>query len=395
MRTKCLQLLLLMLVMLLAEVSMSENVDQGRARQAATTFLNNNGAQTRGLTDVTSATGFSNVYVFTTENSFVLMAADDRVQPILGYSLNGRFDIENMPDNKRAWIEEYTHEIQYAIEHQTRASSEVTQQWRDLVEGRPNAGRATTAVSPLVQTKWDQLSPYNMLCPGGSVTGCVATAMAQIMKYWNYPSHGIGSHSYNDPTYGVMSADFQSTTYDWNNMTNTYSSSSTNAQKQAVATLMFHCGVSVEMEYSPNGSAAATVDVAYALKTYFGYSDDVQHLSRSAYSDADWIALLKTELNNSRPIQYHGSGSGGGHSFVFDGYNNNNYFHVNWGWSGSCDEYYAISNLNPGPGGTGSGAYGIYNNNQGAVIGIHPSGSTANAPTNLTYSQNGRTVTLS
>ena len=385
----------LLLLMLLVEASIAENVDRGRARQAATTFLNNNGAQTRGLTDVTSATGFSNVYVFTTENSFVLMAADDRVQPILGYSLNGQFDIENMPDNKRAWIEEYTHEIQYAIAHHTRASAEVTQQWRDLVEGRPNAGRATTAVSPLLQTQWDQFSPYNMLCPGGSVTGCVATAMAQIMKYWNYPSHGIGSHSYDEPTYGVLSADFQSTTYDWNNMINNYNSSYNNAQKKAVATLMFHCGVSVDMEYSTSGSGASTAAVAYALKTYFGYSDDAQHLSRSAYSDADWIALLKSELNNSRPIQYHGSGSGGGHSFVFDGYNNSNYFHVNWGWSGSCDEYYAVSNLNPGPGGTGSGAYGIYNDNQGAVVGIHPSGSAANAPTNLTYSQNGRTVTLS
>ena len=395
MKRRTLQLLPLLLLILVAEASMAEAVDSGRARQAATTFLNNNGAQTSGLTDVTSAAGFSNVYVFTTENSFVLMAADDRVQPILGYSLNGRFDIENMPDNKRAWIEEYTHEIQYAIEHQTRASSEVTQQWRDLVEGCPNVGRAITAVAPLIQTKWDQNSPYNLLCPGGSVTGCVATAMAQIMKYWNYPSHGIGSHSYNHSTYGELSADFQSTIYDWTNMTNTYNSSSTNPQKQAVATLMYHCGVSVDMNYSPTSSGAVTSKVADALKTYFGYSDDVQHLSRSAYSDADWIALLKNNLNQSRPIQYYGSGSGGGHSFVFDGYNNNNYFHVNWGWSGFSDEYYSIDNLNPGPGGTGSGAYGIYNDNQGAIVGIHPSGSTANAPTNLTYSQNGRNVTLS
>ena len=395
MKTNFLRLLPLMLLMLVAEVTMAETVDNGRARQAAVTFLSNNGVQTRGLTDVTSAAGFSNVYVFTTESSFVLMAADDRVQPILGYSLNGHFDIENMPENKRAWIEEYGDEIQYAIEHQTRASAEVAQQWRDLVEGRPNVGRAITAVSPLISTKWDQTSPYNNLCPGGSVTGCVATAMAQVMKYWNYPSHGIGSHSYTHATYGVLSADFQSTTYDWNNMPNTCSSSSTNAQKQAVATLMYHCGVSVDMDYSTSASGASYAAVADALKTYFGYSDDVQHLSRSSYSDDDWIALLKNELNNSRPIQYHGSGSGGGHSFVFDGYDNNNKFHVNWGWSGYCDEYYLVSNLNPGPGGTGSGTYGIYNDNQGAVIGIHPSGSTANAPTNLTYSLNGRNVTLS
>ena len=387
--------LLPLLLMLVAQVTMAETVDRGRARQAATTFLSNNGAQTTGLTDVTSATGFSNVYVFTTENSFVLMAADDRVQPILGYSLNGRFDIENMPDNKRAWIEGYTHEIQYAIDHQTRATSEVSQQWRDLVEGRPDAGRTTTVVTPLVQTKWDQTSPYNLLCPGGSVTGCVATAMAQIMKYWNYPSHGIGSHSYNHASYGVLSADFQSTTYDWNNMTNTYSSSSTSAQKMAVATLMYHCGVSVNMNYSPNGSGAGSAIVAESLKNYFNYSLETVYHDRSEYGDNTWIGMLKTELDLGRPVYYCGSGSGGGHAFVFDGYNSSNNFHVNWGWSGYCDEYYSINNLNPGPGGTGSGTYGIYNDNQGAVIGIRPSECTANAPTNLTYTQNGRNVTLS
>ena len=370
-------------------------VDEEMARQVATTFLNNNGARTAGLTDVSSVVGFSNVYVFTTENSFVLMAADDCVQPILGYSLTGRFDFENMPDNKRAWIQGYSNEIQFAVDNQLRASSEVTQQWRDLAEGNPNTGRAITAVAPLMQTKWDQGNPYNLLCPGGSVTGCVATAMAQIMKYWNYPEHGIGSHSYTHPTYGVLTADFQSTYYDWTNMTNTYNNSSTYTQKMAVATLMYHCGVSVDMSYSPNASGAVTAYVADALKTYFNYSSDAQFQSRSGYTDAVWINMLKSDLNQSRPIQYCGSGSGGGHSFVFDGYNNSNYFHVNWGWGGYCDEYYTINNLNPGPGGTGSGSNGIYNDDQGAVFGIHPSECTANAPTNLTYTQNGRNVTLS
>ena len=260
MKKRTLRLLpLLLLMLLLAEATMAETVDSVRALQAATTFLNNNGVQTTGLTDVTLATGFSNVYVFTTENSFVLMAADDRVQPILVYSLTGRFDFENMPDNKRAWIEGYSNEIQYAIEHQTRATSEVTQQWRDLVEGNPDMNRATVVVAPLIQTQWDQGYPYNMLCPGYSMTGCIATAMAQIMKYWNYPAHGIGSHSYSHSTYGMLSADFQSTTYRWDKMTNTYNNLySTNSQKQAVATLMYHCGVSVNMNYSSNASGANT-----------------------------------------------------------------------------------------------------------------------------------------
>ena len=395
MRMKSLRLLPLMLMMLLAEATMAETVGLERARQAATTFLNNNGAQTRGLTDVTLATGFSNVYVFTTESSFVLMAADDCVQPILGYSLTGRFDIENMPENMRAWIEGYSNEIQYAIEHQTRASNEVAQQWRDLVEGNPNADRATIVVAPLMQTQWDQDSPYNMLCPGGSVTGCVATAMAQIMKYWNYPAHGIGSHSYTHPTYGELSADFQFTNYDWANMTNTYNSSSTNVQKQAVATLMYHCGVSVDMDYSPSSSGAGSAIVAEALRNYFNYSSETVYHDRSEYTDNAWISMLKADLDLSRPVWYSGIGTGGGHAFVFDGYNSNNYFHVNWGWGGYCDQYYSINNMNPGPGGIGSGSNGIYNNNQGAVFGIRPSDCTANVPANLTYSQNGRDVTLS
>ena len=381
--------------MLVAEATLAETVDRGRARQVATNFLNNNGAHARGLTDVTSTTGFSNVYVFTTENSFVLMAADDRVQPILGYSLTGRFDTENMPDNKRAWIEGYSAEIQYAIAHQTRATSEVAQQWRDLMEGNPNAGKSTTTVAPLMQTHWSQDSPYNMLCPGGSVAGCVATAMAQIMKYWNYPEHGMRSHSYSHATYGVLSADFQSTTYDWDNMTNTYNDSSTYAQKMAVATLMYHCGVSVDMNYSPNFSGAGDAIVAEALRTYFNYSLETAYHERSEYNDTVWINMLKADLDLNRPIWYRGSGSEGGHAFVFDGYNDSDYFHVNWGAEGYFDEYYSINNLNPGPGGIGTGAYGIYNDDQGAVLGIRPSECAANAPSNLTYSQSGRNVTLS
>ena len=163
----------------------------------------------------------------------------------------------------------------------------------------------------------------------------------------------------------------------------------------AVATLMYHCGVSVDMNYSPNGSGAGDAIVAEALKTYFNYSTETVYHNRSEYSNNNWIAMLKNDLNLNRPIWYCGSGSGGGHAFVFDGYNNSNYFHVNWGWGGYCDEYYTINNLNPGPGGIGSGSNGIYNDGQGAVFGIRPSECSASVPSNLTYTQNGRNVTLS
>ena len=156
-REKLFTLTMIMLFLYLGAIA--NPVEIGKARQVATTFLNNNGARSAGLTEVAVSAGFSNVYVFTTENSFVLMAADDRVQPILGYSLTGRFNVEDMPANKRAWIQEYSDAIRYAIDNQLRASSEVTQQWRDLAEGNPNVDRATTVVAPLIQTHWSQGSP--------------------------------------------------------------------------------------------------------------------------------------------------------------------------------------------------------------------------------------------
>ena len=391
-------ILIIAALMLLVMPMMAEKVTPETARKVATTFLQNNGAKTAQMTELSQKAGFHNLYIFTTESSFVVMSADDCVLPILGYSFNGKFVAEGLPANLRDWLQGYNEQIQYAIDNLTKASAETERQWADLESGKPNAAKTTVVVSPLIQTHWDQGWPYNNLCPSGCPTGCVATAMAQVMKYWNYPEHGVGSNSYtpsSHPEYGTQSADFNSTNYDWDNMTNTYSSSSTSTQQTAVATLMYHCGVSVEMDYNPSSSGAVTAYVADALKTYFNYSSETQHLSRSSYSDDDWIAMLKSELDLHRPIQYHGNGSGGGHSFVCDGYNSDNYFHFNWGWGGYCDDYYLIDNLNPGPGGIGSGSNGIYNDSQGAIFGVHPSSNNA-SPTDLNYSVTGlQTCTLS
>ena len=376
-------LALMMLLLVLTLGAKAGTVDAKRARRVAISFLNNNGVRSTQLTDVSASAGFSNVYVFTTANSFVLIAADDCVRPILAYSLTGQFDIENIPDNKRAWIQGYSDEIQHAIDNQMRASSEVTQQWHDLVEGNSNSGKATTVVAPLIQTQWNQDWPYNNLCPDSTVTGCAATAMAQVLKYWNYPPSGIGMRSYewNGQT---ISADFGSTTYDWNNMLNTYDSTSTETQQTAVATLMFHCGVSLNMNYGwawSGGSSAYSSMTAGAFIKYFNYSTETQLRSRSSYSDGEWMNMVKAELDQNHPVWYCGIGDGGGHAFVCDGYNNDNYFHFNWGWSGYCDEYYTLDNLSPGPGGIGSGSIGEFSNNQQALFGVQPSPeSAAEAP---------------
>ena len=254
-----------------------------------------------------------------------------------------------------------------------------------------------SSVQPLVTTKWGQAPYVNDQCPldeengieqNGyrAVTGCPATAMAQIMKYWNYPEQGTGFKSYDHQTYGTLSANFGGTYYNWNSMT-TY----VNTPNEAVAKLMYHCGVAVEMGYGPQESGSYVIEgytpsieqtCENAYKTYFGYDpDSMQGIIRSYtngtgdfivnYSDSEWINLMKDELNSSRPIQYAGYGGGGGHTWVCDGYDNNDFFHMNWGWGGQSDGYFTLISLSPDELGTGGGI-GDYNNTQQALIGIQP-----------------------
>jgi hypothetical protein len=213
-----------------------------------------------------------------------------------------------------------------------------------------------------------------------TVTGCVATAMAQVLKYWDYPTQGNGSHSYTHAL-GQQSADFAATTYDWANMPLELTASSTDVQKAAVAKLMYHCGVSVDMNYgvaSTGGSGAYTISsksngthcAEYALREYWGYKPTLQGLQKASYKDADWKTMLKDELKAGRPVIYSGQGDGG-HCFVCDGYDENEYFHFNWGWGGLYDGFFKLNALEPGTGGTGSGA-GKYNNEQQAIFGVEP-----------------------
>ena len=382
----------------------AEQVQPETARRVAQTFLNSNRADANNLVDVSAEAGFPNLYIFTTEHSFVIMSANNCVQPVLGYSLTGGVDVENMPLNMRDWLQGYSDEIQYTVENSIRCTDEISHLWEALAEGNTGVARATTVVNPLIQTKWNQDKYYNNLCPvasggpdGHAYAGCTATSMAQIMKYYNYPSRGIGSHSYtwNNQT---LSADFGATTYDWNNMDLYYNyyyddngtlqglSTPSSVTVTAVATLMYHCGVSVNMNYSASGSGANLVNAANAWKLYFNYSSDINYQLKADYSDDEWKTMLKNELNAGRPLQYEGRNSNnGGHAFVCDGYNNSDYFHFNWGWSGYCDGYFSIGNLNPND--------DNYSIDQGAVFGIRPSNNNA-TPTNLTYTQNGRNVTL-
>jgi hypothetical protein len=317
-----------------------------------------------------------NYYVFNLDSTgFVIISGDDAARPVLGYSFESSFDPGNMPINVRKWMEDYKKQIDYAIINHLEATPEIASEW-DLYRsgmGMPTAAVSTT-VNPLVNTRWDQSPNYNALCPGGSVTGCVATGMAQIMKYWNYPANGSGFHSYNHETYGTISANFGSATYNWASMPNTLT-----GPNDAVATLMYHCGVGVDMDYSPEVSGAFVVSAytntencaEFALKNYFGYKASMQGLLSSAYTSSQWTTMLKNELTSGRPILYAGFGSGGGHCFVCDGVDGSGNFHFNWGWSGYYDGYFALNAMNPGGTGTGGGSGG-YNSNHQAIIGIEP-----------------------
>jgi len=411
--------MILALLLMIAMPMMAERVTPETARKVASTFLNNNGAKANQLTDLSNEAGFKNLYIFNGNLGFVVMAADDCVRPILGYSLTDKFDTKDMPENLRWWLQGYSDEIQSAIDNKTRATSETSKMWKDLTEGNSKAGKATMVVTPLIQTKWNQNKYYNDLCPavsdgpnGHAYTGCIATAMAQIMKYWSYPSTGIGSHSYTWDGQ-ILNADFGATTYDWNNMLDYYEyyyENGTDPYAQwlpepsteeiaAVATLMYHCGVSVEMEYggsSTGGSGAPTLYVADALKTYFNYKNTAHYEQKSSnstinYTDAEWITMLKADLDANRPIQYGGldPNGNGGHAFVCDGYNSDDYFHFNWGWAGRYNGYFSINNLDTGANSGEAGAgNGVYTRDQEAVFGIEP-GSMVPAPNNLTYTLSG------
>ncbi len=389
--------LIVVLVLMVAMPTFAERVTSETARRVATTFLNNNGAKSNQLTDLSKEAGFKNLYIFNGNPGFVVMAADDCVQPILGYSLSGKFVAENMPTNVSGWLQGYNDEIQYAIDNKLKATSETAKLWKELIDGNSKAGKATVIVDALIQTTWDQDPGYNDLCPYDynanklTVTGCVATAIAQILRYWEYPSHGVGSHSYipsTHPEYGTQSVNFAQQTYDWTDMP-LYSP---NAE---IAKLMYHCGVSVDMDYdiaNNGGSGAYNSAITPAFTNYFNYKTTANLKYKN--STQNWNDLLKAELNAGRPVEYNGSGNGGGHAFVCDGYDNSNYFHFNWGWSGANDGFYSLTNLNPGSGGSGGGSYN-FSNSQSAVFGIEPKDCTTATPTNFSVTKEGRNAILS
>ena len=342
-------------------------VDAQRAQQLGQRFLSTaKGSQKIDVQLVhTSATrGDVDYYVFNIggDGGFVIIAGDDRVKPVLAYSTTGSFNPNDIADGFEFTLNSFCEEIQYVRKHNIAATDDIKAEWKSVSEtGRIKQGRQNRAVvGPLCQTTWNQNWPYNSQCPedeegsGGRVyAGCVATAMGQVMKFWNWPAQGTGSYTYNPEGYPTQTANFGETEYHFELMPNDLDSLSTEEDYFYIAQFLHHCGIAVDMQYSGHGSGAYSFSVPIALRTYFNYTaDDDVTLSFwgfNFYTIEQWTQMLKDGgLDEGMPLYYSGSddNGAGGHAFVCDGYDENDYFHFNWGWSGRDDAWCPIGALN-------------------------------------------------
>lgn len=301
-------------------------------------------------------------YIFNAADSqggYVIVAGDDRLPAVLGYSQTGKLDLSNAPEGLWALLEMSARSVNGA-------------------EKKDIKGGSAPVVAPLLgDINWGQDAPFNKKCPvlssgKNAYVGCVATAMAQMMRYYSYPVKGNGSASYD---YAGVShnADFGATTYDWANMPAAVPETPTDVQIDAYSTLSYHLGVAVQMQYDAGGSGAYTHLVAPALRKYFGYSPSLRMFTREYYNTDEWMAMIRTELDAGRPVYYSATSEDmlGGHAFVCDGYDSEGYVHINWGWYGNSNGYFYINHLNPGDLGAGAGS-GAYNISQEILTGFKP-----------------------
>lgn len=287
-------------------------------------------------------------YIFSSPNGgFVIVSADDEAVPIIGYSLTNRAVKKITNTTLLNQFDTYGKQVRFAAKNKT-ASKEIKEKWDALINAK--GLKQIKAAGPLLTTIWNQDPRYNKFCPAGTPTGCVATAMSQIMRYHEWPTSGRGWYKYTHATFGTQYANFGETTYDFSNMPNSLSESSSLDQIDAVATLCYHAGVSVNMNYSSSGSGAFSRDVLFALTSYFYYDPTTINIyDFDPNSETEWINKVKTEIDAGRPIYYSGSSSAdGGHAWVCDGYDNGNKLHMNWGWGGSYNGFYVVTAMTPG-----------------------------------------------
>lgn len=301
-------------------------------------------------------------YAFNLEQGYVIVSGDDEMTELVGYAENGFFDAENVPPQMQLWLDGYAEYVAAVQSGKAKAR-------KILLSDSPSV-----VVEPLVTTKWNQDAPFNNFAPEYTddnnntqrcATGCAATAMAQIMKFHNWPEQGVGHYSYEHQSFGTISSNFSEHVYDWTNMIDRYNNGEySNVQADAVALLMKDCGVSLNMNYGPV-SGASIYSYTPAFKNYFRYSS--RTVNRSGCETAEFTKIITDELQEGRPIIYCGTGEDGGHAFVVDGYDTNYFLHVNWGWGGYSDGYFDMNYMDPTGLGIGGGS-GAFKWNQGIVL---------------------------
>ncbi|MDO4320118.1 MAG: C10 family peptidase [Bacteroidales bacterium] len=320
-----------------------------------------------------AADGEPAVYIFNAAKSgdgYLVLSADDLAYPVLGYADSGEFDAEAMPEAMRWWLDQYAGQIAYA-----RGRAAV----HPVMAPAGTAADTRQPIAPMITTDWDQDEPYNLQCPSYNAmhtyTGCVATAMAQVMKYWEYPERGTGTISYTSTSIQKrLSMNFGAKEFDWANMLDRYKEGAyTDEQAAAVAYLMKACGHAVKMDYGTDSSGALAMNIARALTKYFKYDGNIDYQLRQYHSSSEWADMIYRNLKEVGPILYGGASTiGGGHSFICDGYSSDGYFHFNWGWTGMSNGYFLLESLDPYALGAGGGMGGGYNFTQDAVLGIQP-----------------------
>lgn len=353
-------MLVLLLVSGLATIQ-AKRISQWQAQQQAYSFWGKQmpmkaKAKSRVVSTASLSTlGNDSYYVFNNDaGGFVIIAGDDAVAPVLGYTSTGAFDANNLPEGLKDLLKSYEQQIA-ALGKNYKANTTST--------------RAEFTGEKLLNTaKWNQGAPFNKYTPNNYVTGCVATAGAIVMKHHGYPAKGVGSHSYTWNGQN-LTASFEHD-YDWANMPGRYTGDN-DAAFDGVARLMSDLGIAVNMQYANGGSASALEDLVTALKKYFGYSKYARHLKIEDLGAEAWNGRLRAEIDANRPVLYAASDANvGGHSFVIDGYKDES-FSVNWGWGGYCDGFYRVGALNPEVDGTPQGDQ--YNSSQAAVFALQPS----------------------
>jgi hypothetical protein len=282
------------------------------------------------------------------DHGFVIIAGDDAHRPVIGFSDQSAVDPSNIPPALAYYLDGVA-ECMLQL-HQAVATPDVAAEWASVLEhGRLVSKYGGRGTGYFCQTQWNQTYPYNYCCPedpngsgGHAIVGCLATAMSQLMRFWAYPAQGIGSHCYTHEDYGQICADFGSTIYDWDNMPNVLDNNSSEAEKLATGTLCFHCGVTIDMGYGPDGSGGASGPIPGVMHDYFNYSDANVQLRRDDYETEEWKTMVREQFDMGWPMYYGGCEDGGCHAFICDGYDDNDYYHFNLGWGGGSDGWYLI-----------------------------------------------------